>query len=147
MTTTSTTVEEKQQKIIEPQKQSFIAVEENEANENVFITYEIIDENTKQNLYMQDFHTMSQFVVKAKEMNGTIFVVADSDAGTVNIEKSASSKKPWISISPNTQETSALSIAEANIICYGSHYIFGSSSPAKIKSGCKIDYNTFDTRK
>lgn len=87
---------------------------------------------------------MSQFVVKAKDISDTIFVVADSDAGTVNVEKSASSKKSWISISPNTQETS---VADANIICYGTHYIFGSSSPTKTKSGCKIDYNTFDTRK
>ena len=143
--TTSTTMEEKT-KVIEPQKQSFVAVEENEDNENVFITYEIIDENTKKNLYMQDFHTMSQFVVKSKDISdSTIFVVADSDAGTVNIEKSASSKKPWISITPINKETSA--VAEANIICYGSHYIFGSSSPTKTKSGCKIDYNTFDTRK
>lgn len=141
----STTMEEKT-KVIEPQKQSFVAVEENEANENVFITYEIIDENTKKNLYMQDFHTMSQFVVNAKDIgDSTIFVVADSDAGTVNIEKSASSKKLWISITPINKETST--VAEANIICYGSHYIFGSSLPAKTKSGCKIDYNTFDTRK
>lgn len=94
---------------------------------------------------MQDFHTMSQFVVKTKEISDTIFVVADSDKGTVNIEKSAPSKKPWISITPINKETSA--VAEANIICYGYHYIFGSSAPTKTKSGCKIDYNTFDTRK
>ena len=50
--------------IIEPQKKSFVAVEENVANENVVITYEIIDPTTKKSLYAQDFHTMSQFVLK-----------------------------------------------------------------------------------
>lgn len=37
--------------IIEPQKKSFVAAEENVANENVVITYEIIDPTTKKSLY------------------------------------------------------------------------------------------------
>lgn len=81
-TTAATTVISKE---VVPQKKSFMAVEENVANENIVITYEIIDPETKKNLYSQDFHTMSQFVVKHSEIGDGIYIVVDEDNGTVKI--------------------------------------------------------------
>lgn len=129
--------------IVEPQKKSFVAIEENEANENIVITYEIIDPTTKQSLYSQDYHSMSQFVINAKELykKGT-YIIVDESNGTVQQSSTSSIKKPWLFVGPYNTD-----ISQANIVCYGSHYMFASSNPANTKSGCKIDYTTFDTAK
>lgn len=128
--------------IIEPQKKSFVAVEENVANENVAITYEIIDPTTKKSLYAQDFHTMSQFVLKQNEIGDKgVYLIVDEDNGTVKVS-SSDSKKPWIFVGPYESN-----IESTSVLCYGAHYIFGSNQLANSKCGCKVDYNTFDTRK
>lgn len=87
--------------IIEPQKKSFVAIEENEANENIVITYEIIDPTTKQSLYSQDYHSMSQFVVSGKELyKKGMYIIVDESNGTVQQSTTSSVKKPWLFVGP-----------------------------------------------